>query len=83
MVNVSPDGRWLASIIWRGTEFQIWDLEAGKIVLNELPKGWKRTPDCVLDRVRFSPDNHWFVVGCNVRGDLAVYQWEEGHNPKP
>ena len=83
VVDVSPDGCWLASIIWRGTEFQIWDLEAGKIVLNELPKGWKRTPDCVLDRVRFSPDNHWFVVGCNVRGDLAVYQWEEGHNPKP
>lgn len=81
--DISSDGRWLVSIIWRGTEFQIWDLQAKKIVLKAVPKGWSRTADCVLNRVRLSPDNHWLVVGCNVRGDLAVYQWGDGHSPKP
>lgn len=73
--DISPDGRWLASITWRGTQFQIWDLQAKKIVLSELPKGWKRTAGCVLNRIRFSPDNHWLIVGCNAHGDIAVYQF--------
>ena len=80
--DISSDGRWLASIIWRGTQFQIWELQTKKIVIREVPKGWKRTADCVLNRVRLSPDNHWLVVGCNVRGDMAVYQWGEEHSPK-
>jgi WD40 repeat protein len=75
--DISSDGRWLASIVWRGTKFQVWDLQARKIVITELPKGWKRTADCVLDRIRLSPDNHWLTVGCSVRGDMAVYQWNE------
>lgn len=83
VADISPDGHWLASIIWRGTQFQIWDLQAKKIVLNELPKGWKRTADCVLNRVRFSPDNHWLVVGCSMGGDLAVYQWSEDQTRQP
>lgn len=81
--DVSSDGSWLASITWKGTQFQIWDLQAKKIVMKAVPKGWSRTADCVLNRVRLSPDNRWLVVGCNVRGDLAVYQWDEGHSPKP
>src|SRR2546430_7721192 len=52
-------------------------------LIRDVPKGWKRTVDCVLNRVRLSPDNRWLVVGCNVRGDLAVYQWDEGQSPKP
>ena len=81
--DVSSDGHWLVSIIWRGTQFQIWDLQAKKVIIRDVPKGWKRTVDCVLNRVRLSPDNRWLVVGCNVRGDLAVYQWDEGQSPKP
>ncbi len=80
--DISSDGRWLVSIIWRGTQFQIWDLQTKKVVKTELPKGWKQTADCVLNRIRLSPDDHWLVVGCNVRGDLAVYKWDEDNNVK-
>lgn len=78
----SSDGRWLASITWKGTQFQIWDLQAKKVILKAVPKGWSRTADCVLNRIRFSPDNPWLVVGCNARGDLAVYKWDEDNNVK-
>jgi WD40 repeat protein len=81
--DISSEGRWLVSIIWRGTQFQIWDIQAKRIVLKGLPKGWKRTADCVLNRVRFSPDNHWLVVGCSTRGDMAVYQWGEERGTRP
>ena len=81
--DVSSDGHWLVSIIWRGTQFQIWDLQAKKVIIRDVPKGWKRTVDCVLNRVRLGPDNRWLVVGCNVRGDLAVYQWDVRQSPKP
>jgi WD40 repeat protein len=81
--DISSDGHWLVSIIWRETQFQIWDLQTKKIIMRDVPKGWKRNADCVLNRVRLSPDNHWLVVGCNVRGDMAVYQWGEAQNRKP
>jgi hypothetical protein len=80
--DISFDGRWLASIIWKGTQFQIWDLQAKRGILKALPKGWKRTADCVLNRIRLSPDNHWLVIGCDARGDMAVYQWGEENSPK-
>lgn len=81
LADISSDGRWLVSTTWRGTQFQIWDLQAKKIVMKAVPKGWSRTADCVLNRVRLSQDNRWLVVGCNMRGDLAVYQWAEGQYP--
>jgi len=72
--DVSSDGHWLASITWTGTQFQIWDFQAKKIIVRDVPKGWRRTADCVLNRIRLSPDNNWLVVGCNLRGDLAVFK---------
>lgn len=81
--DISSDGHWLAAIVWKGTQFQIWDLQAKKVVLRAIPKGWKRTADCVLNRVQLSPDNRWLVVGCNERGDMAVYEWGKENISKP
>jgi WD40 repeat protein len=75
VADISSDRRWLASITWTGTQFQIWDLQARKIIVKGFPNGWKPTPNCVLNRVRLSPDNHWLVVGCDGGGEIAVYQW--------
>lgn len=80
--DISSDGRWLAAINWRGIQFEVWDLQTKKIVTKDLPKGWSRTADCALNRIRLSPDNHWLVVGCNVRGDLAIFKWDEDNNLK-
>jgi len=74
--DISTDGRWLVSVVWMRTQFQVWDLRARKIVIRQLPNGWKRTADHVLTRVRFSPDDHWLVIGSDVSGDLAIYEIE-------
>lgn len=72
--DLSSDGHWLASITWSETQFQVWDVPAKKIIAREVPKGWRRTADCVLNRIRLSPNGRWVVVGCNERGDMAIYQ---------
>jgi len=72
--DISSDGRWLASTTWSGLRFQIWDLSSKKPVMMETPKEWKwRGPR--INRILFSPDGCWLVVGNNQVGDLAIYQF--------
>jgi len=71
--NVSPDGRWLASTTWGGSHFQIWDLQENKIVITQQVKDGKI--HLRLDRILFSPDGYWLVVGSNISGNLAVYKF--------
>ena len=72
--DVSFDGRWLASTTWSGLRFQIWDLSSKKVIVMETPKEWKwRGP--LMNRIRFSPDGRWLVVGNNQVGDLVIYQF--------
>lgn len=74
-MDASNDGRFLVSTTWKGTSFQVWDLQARKVVINRVPEGWKRTWDRVLDQIRLSPDSRWLVVGNSVSGDIAVYRF--------
>lgn len=73
--DISSDGRWLVSTTSRGGQFQIWDLQAKKTVITKLvkDKGWS----IHLDRVRLSPDGRWLIVGNNIIGDLAIYQFTD------
>jgi WD40 repeat protein len=72
--DISSDGRWLASTTWSGLRFQIWDLSSKKPIMMVTPKEWRwRGP--LMNRIRFSPDGRWLVVGNNQVGDLAIYQF--------
>ena len=74
--DISSDGRWLASTTWNGLRFQIWDVAARKIISTQSPKEWKwKGPP--IDRVRFSPDVRWLVVGSDVTGTVVVYEFEK------
>lgn len=79
--DISSDGHWLVSINWKGTEFQVWDLQAKKIVVRGVPKGWTRTADHLLNLVRLSSDDRWLVIGSNLSGDMSVYQVNFGGSP--
>jgi WD40 repeat protein len=78
--DISSDGRWLVSTTWRGREFQIWDMRSKKIVITQVPKALKRW---ILDRVRFSPDDRWLVVGSNATTSLAIYEFGEASDLRP
>jgi WD40 repeat protein len=72
--DISSDGCWLASTTWSGLRFQIWDVSSKKPVRIETPKEWKwRGPP--INRVRFSPDGRWLVVGNDQIGNLVIYQF--------
>ncbi len=72
--DISSDGRWLASTTWSGLRFQIWDLPSKKPIGMETPKEWKwRGP--LMNRICFSPDGRWLVVGNNQVGALVIYQF--------
>ena len=72
--DISSDGRWLASTIWKGLLFEIWDLSSNNSIFMKYPKEWKwRGPR--MDRIRFSPDGRWLVVGNNETGSLAIYEF--------
>ncbi len=72
--DVTSDGRWLASTTWSGLRFQIWDLSSKKAIMMETPEEWKwRGP--LMNRIHFSPDGRWLVVGSNQTGDLVAYQF--------
>jgi hypothetical protein len=54
--------------------FQIWDLSSKKAIMMETPKEWKwRGP--LMNRIHFSPDGRWLIVGNNQMGDLVTYQF--------
>jgi len=72
--DITSDGRWLASRTWSGLRFQIWDLSSKKAIMMETPQEWKwRGP--LMNRIHFSPDGRWLVVGSNQTGDLVAYQF--------
>jgi WD40 repeat protein len=73
--DISADGRWLASTTWWGRQFQIWDVQARKPIITQVPKEWKWKQYRLIDHVRFSPDGRWLVVGSDSSGELAVYQF--------
>ena len=72
---VSGDGRWLVLSIWLGIQFQVWDLRENRVILKEVPRGWKRTAEGIIDIVDMTSDNHWLVVGSSASGRLAVYDF--------
>ena len=72
---MSYDGRWLVLSIWLGIQFQVWDLRENRVILKEVPKGWKRTADDIFDIVDMTADNRWLVVGSSASGRLAVYDF--------
>jgi Tfp pilus assembly protein PilF len=69
-VAFSPDGRWLATGTWRGTNVKIWDTASGSLVA-ELP--------AADASVGFSPDGRWLVAG---EGDAFRFysagSWQPG-----
>jgi WD40 repeat protein len=72
--DISSDGSWLASTTWSGLRFQIWDLSSKKQIMMETPKEWKwKGPP--INRIRFSPDGRWLVVGNNQVGGLVIYEF--------
>jgi WD40 repeat protein len=71
--DMSLDGRWFAVTTWDGYHFQIWDRSSGKPLAMGTPKEW-RWGGPPMNRIRFSPDGRWLVVGNNKAGILIVYR---------
>jgi WD40 repeat protein/Flp pilus assembly protein TadD/tRNA A-37 threonylcarbamoyl transferase component Bud32 len=65
---LSPDGRWLASSIHRGTVAKVWDLRTR----------FEENLAVSSGTVTFSPDGRWLVTGTNYQIALwAVGSWNE------
>ncbi len=80
--DISSNGLWLATTLWSGLRFQIWIPGRDQPLFSETPREWKwRGP--VIDRVRFSPDGRWLVVGSDGTGELVVYQLVENNAVSP
>jgi len=69
-VAFSPDGRWVATGTWKGTNVKVWETASGSLVA-ELPAA-----DAA---VGFSPDGRWLVAG---EGDAFRFyragSWQPG-----
>jgi serine/threonine protein kinase/WD40 repeat protein len=65
-VALSPDGRWLATGTWQGTEVKIWDVPTGALVRTLSVQG---SAD-----VTFSPEGRW---GISASGQEYRF-WEAG-----
>ena len=66
-LDLSSDGRWVATGTWRGKGVKVWDAHRGTLV-SDLPVS-------VGAEVRFSPDSRWLLTGT---GDEYVL-WETSH----
>ncbi len=64
-VALSPDGRWLATGAWKGSDAKVWDVASGEVV-HVVP-----TSDNV--RAGFSPDGKWLVTS-----EAEYVLWEVG-----
>ncbi|MEM7231519.1 MAG: WD40 repeat domain-containing serine/threonine protein kinase [Planctomycetota bacterium] len=70
-VNISPDGRWLISGTWKGSNVRIWDLE-NKDIAMEI--------DADSGRGLFSPDGRWVAVATGREFlVLRTGSWEVAH----
>jgi WD40 repeat protein/tetratricopeptide (TPR) repeat protein len=69
-VAISPDGRWVATGTWIGTQVKIWDTTRGTLAA-ELPGS-----DAA---VGFSPDGRWLVAGAgDAYRSYRVGSWQPG-----
>ena len=66
-LDLSSDGRWVATGTWRGEGVKVWDAHLGSLVCD--------LPVSVGAEVLFSPDSRWLVTGS---GDEYVL-WETTH----
>jgi serine/threonine protein kinase/WD40 repeat protein len=65
-IDLSPDGRWLATSTWRGDGVKVWDARSGTLVRALAVRG---SAD-----VGFSPDGRWLVTSSGTEYGL----WETG-----
>lgn len=65
-LSTSPDGKWIATGAWHGTDVVIWDTASGRKDRTLSVPG--------SANVLFSPDGRWLVTACN--GHFQV--WETG-----
>jgi len=76
-IAVSPDGRWIVTLLHGGRDLQIWDAgddrpgEEGARPIKELPSWQSFYP-------RFSPDGRWLTYSGPHGGLYAVGTWEMG-----
>jgi serine/threonine protein kinase/WD40 repeat protein len=71
-LDVSPDGRWVATGTWRGTGVKVWDARRGTL-LRELPVTGSAS-------AIFSPDGHLLVTGSGQEYRLwNTESWECVH----
>jgi WD40 repeat protein len=69
---ISPDGRWVACGMWRGSGVKVWEARTGKLV-RDLPVTGHHS------RVDFSPDGRWLVtITYQDYGLWRVGTWEPG-----
>jgi serine/threonine protein kinase/WD40 repeat protein len=61
----SPDGRWVATSTWQGSNVKVWDTTSGMLAW-ELP--------CGNANIGFSPDGRWLVTAL----DLEYRFWQVG-----
>jgi serine/threonine protein kinase/WD40 repeat protein len=70
--RLSPDGRWLATSTWSGSNVKVWDVDRRTLAW-ELP--------CKHASVGFSPDGRWLVTGLWVEAYYRLWHvgsWQPG-----
>jgi WD40 repeat protein len=76
-IAVSPEGRWLVTLLYPATDLKVWDAQDGRLgepgarPIKELPARFSYHP-------RFSPDGRWLTHSGEHGGLYAVGTWEPG-----
>jgi WD40 repeat protein len=74
-LDLSPDGRWLATGSWQGRDVMIWDARTGKRI--------KELPIASSTSVAFSPDGQWLATADD--DDVRVWRvgsWRLAHGKR-
>jgi WD40 repeat protein len=70
-ITASPDGRWLATGNWKGTNVMVWEMATAQPIKELVVKG--------VAMALFSPDGQWLVTGSEQEYRLwRVGSWEPG-----
>jgi WD40 repeat protein len=69
-IAVSPDGRWVVTVLHRVHEAKVWDARDGQLV--------KKLADSGAGFPRFSPDSRWLSTALDGGRLFATETWEPG-----
>jgi len=76
LAAISPDERWLVSSPWTFSGIRVWNLALREVIAIPAIKNFEfnKLP---IDRIYFSSDGRWLVVGNDEMGSLSFYRFAD------